>query len=322
MTASNVIRGRHEKMSEQTRARVLEAMRELDYRPVAAMSPQNRRVETHVISLVFDCVDMDDAWGRPTFRGMREAAHELDYDLLTHTRPRTNWSLDQEELRFLDRRSDGLIFVVPINRRAVLSTLARHKVPVVTCFTTEDVPGIASVTLDLTGAIRHATRYVFDKGHRRIGYLGGLKNRSDCRDERAAYRATMKSVGLKDEIFCIEALGTGYDMTPIEKMVDAILEKPLSAIVCGSDTHALLLWEAATRRGLKVPRDVSIISVGDLPQAEKLGLTSARYSSEDMGRCALHAVAKIIGGEPASACNRVLPLDFIERTSVRALKNC
>src|SRR5687768_13962103 len=113
VTASNVVRGRYEQMSEETRERVLEAMRELNYAPIAQPTMQSRHVETRIIGLVFDNIEPEDYWGTLTFRGLRDAAQHHGYDLLTILRAPARWMPNPEELRFLDRRSDGFIFIVP-----------------------------------------------------------------------------------------------------------------------------------------------------------------------------------------------------------------
>src|SRR5690349_18607437 len=82
VTVSNVLRGRESRASEETRARVLEVVRELRYVPVAQPMTQSRHAQTHIIGLVFDHVEPEDFWGTHTFRGFRAGAMQHGYDLL------------------------------------------------------------------------------------------------------------------------------------------------------------------------------------------------------------------------------------------------
>src|SRR5690349_20383217 len=102
MTVSNVIHGRSSKVSPETCERVLQAIRELEYTPVAQPAMQSRHVETRIIGLIFDSIEPEDYWGTMTFRGLRDAAKTHGYDLLTILRAPERWMLDREELNFLD----------------------------------------------------------------------------------------------------------------------------------------------------------------------------------------------------------------------------
>lgn len=129
MTVSNVMHGRSGKVSLATIERVLAVVRELEYAPVPQPTTQGRAVETRIIGLVFDTIAIDDVWGLPTYRGMCEGAQAHSYDLLTMLRAPADWMLDSHELHFLDRRSDGLVFLVPKERTRALETLVQHRIP-------------------------------------------------------------------------------------------------------------------------------------------------------------------------------------------------
>ena len=72
MTVSNVLRNRSEKMAEETRQRVLQAIHDLDYTPVRTAA-QNRHVTTNAIGVVF-LWDIESVVGYPTFFGMCDRA--------------------------------------------------------------------------------------------------------------------------------------------------------------------------------------------------------------------------------------------------------
>jgi LacI family transcriptional regulator len=316
VTVSNVLRGRESRASEETRERVLEIARELQYVPVAQPLTQSRHTQTHIIGLVFDHGEPEEYWGTRTFRGLREGALEHGYDLLTILRARPNWMLDAEELNFLDRRSDGLIFIVPRDRYGVLESLVRHKIPAVSCFIADVPPGVATVVLDDVDAMRQAVKYLVERGHKRIAHLAYHAERADFAGRVSGYRSAMKSAGLARHINIVQG-GDEDGWQP--RVVELVEKRGVTALTCSNDLIALIARNLADERGWRVPQDLSLIGMDDMPQAEKRGLTSMRFSSEAVGRFAVEAIVRLMNGETAASCSKVVPVELIERISVAPL---
>lgn len=106
--------------------------------PVAQPAFQGRHVETKVIGIVFDQIDMGQHYSAiHAYLGLREGAIRYGYDLLMLLKPQPEWAAEQYAFQFLDRRSDGFIFVAPLDRHAVMSTRiyqSRHKDPLADVF--------------------------------------------------------------------------------------------------------------------------------------------------------------------------------------------
>lgn len=317
VTASNVLRGRASEVSPATRERVLEAVRQLEYIPVTPPSRQGTHTPTRIIGLFYDGVELDEYWGLITARGLHEGAIEHDYDLLTMLRARPQQAmrinaLDDDELRFLDRRSDGFIFITPVGRAGVLRALVRHGIPVVTAYTDEKVPGVSSVVLDNEGAMHLAVEHLLKHGHRKIGFVYGLARRSDFQARRAGYMAAMSKAGLTP--LCFEFEQPGWK----DEVLDAVQRGELTGLVCASDYFTVHLLDAATARGMAVPRDLSIVGMDDIPEAERLGLTTVKYSTADVG---LHSVEVIVRrlADDNDVTGVVLPVELIERSTVAVI---
>lgn len=316
MTVSNVLRGKAGEASGETRERVLRAARELKYTPVAPPTRQNIHIETRIIGILFDSVDFEDTWGAPIYRGMRNGARQAGYDLLTLLRPATDWRVDQDELRFFNRRSDGFVFVVPQDRRHVLETMCRHQVPVVTCNLESGLPEVPSVVLDDEGAMRQAVEHLIAHGHRAIGFMGQASERSDFRARRCGYEEAMREAGLKTCV--VMAKKTTWQEVMREEMRSLLANRQITAMVCAADAYALQVWQLAQELGLQIPRDLSLIGMDDLPESAARGLSSFRFSSEESGRLTIEAVVKLIQGAPPALCSAVLPVELVERNSVAA----
>lgn len=313
VTVSNVLRGRDGRASSATRARVLRSARALRYVPVAGPATQKRHVETRVLGLVFDGTPLDGLWGLPTFWGMREAAIKHDYDLLTMLRVRPDWMVDQEELQFLDRRSDGFIFIAPEKRFETLETLVEHKLPVVACFT-NDVPAeVPAVMLDNVDAMRQATRHFIDNGHERILFLTAQAGRSDFTERKQGFEETMNQARLAAKVLCVQDIPESARKKLIATMLKC---EKITAVVCATDTLAYYVWDIAHDIGMRVPEDISLIGMDDLKASVGRGLTSIRYSCEEVGRRSIEAIVGLMRGGVAQSMNSIVPVELVERSSV------
>jgi len=227
-------------------------VRELDYIPVRA-SRQSRHVQTHVIGVVFDEIDAaTDFWGLMTLRGLREGALQFGYDLLLMLRPAPQWAEGREETQYLDRRSDGLIFVAPNNRHDLLASLVRRQIPVVACHDTDVPRGVAHVVADNTGAARMATEYLISKGHTRIAYLPGNLGKSYFQHRRDGFIKAMTAAKLNPN-FVMENSGW-LEGGGAREVLAGLQKGKASAVVCANDSVAFKLWDAARENKLRVPQ--------------------------------------------------------------------
>lgn len=302
----------HPEISQGTRQRVLEVVRELEYMPVAQPMVHNRHIETGVIGLVFDGAPMESAWGMPTFWGMREAAIEYDYDLLTLLKVRPDWMMDQEELQFLDRRTDGIIFITPQDRYQTLEALGKHRLPVAACFTTDVPDEVPVVTVDNGDAMRQTVQHLVANGHERILHLSPQTQRSDFVQRRQGFDETMNAAGLEPIALCVENL---VDAKNTNRFLTALRQHRITAVACASDSLAYCAWDIADAEGMKIPQDFSLTGMDNVAPPPGRGLTSIDYSCEDVGKRALEIVAEIIQTGECSQSD-VLPVKLVDRTSV------
>ncbi|BDI28784.1 LacI family transcriptional regulator [Capsulimonas corticalis] len=326
MTVSNVLRGRTDIVVEQTRERVLQAARDLNYVPVRT-STQNRHVRTNAIGVVFlHSHRPDGPIGYPTFLGMYDRARELDHDLTIFLRAEPDWVKPGTEAQFLDRRCDGFIFVGS-NRPEITTALTENKVPSVECYSVAPAPGAARVVADNAGGIRQAVMHLANHGHKRIAHIAGPQWNLEAQERLKGFRAAMQEQFGPDCWDCVihaetwgqiqrfhNANGAVDDVTlPI---VEAALATGATAFVCANDLLALALWQFAEDRGLRIPRDLSIIGVDNILQADYQGLTSIDIPFEEIGRAAVDAVLALEKGDSTGEASRILPVELIPRSSV------
>ena len=158
------------RVSEQTRTRIHEAARELDYRPNFAARAL-KFAHTNVVGLIVP--DVTNAIFAELLRGVEDEAHQRGYMVLL---ARTEGiAEDQESIPRLigEGRVDGALVQVGDSMRPQdLQSLVQGSLPVV--FVNSNHPqGEGSVLLQDELGIRLATQHLIDLGHQRIAFAGG-----------------------------------------------------------------------------------------------------------------------------------------------------
>jgi LacI family transcriptional regulator len=196
-----------------------------------------------------------------------------------------------------------------------------HDLPVVLVDAADAAAPVPSVVPDEERIGRDATEYLLDAGHRRIVHLT-IDDRGPGHDGRiAGFRDTMRAHGLPAEISSVpgpadaragfEAVRRAWSQDP-----------PPSAVFCFNDEMALGVYQAAREVGIRVPEQLSIMSVDDFtPIAAQLrpGLTTMALPHYEMGRWAIRTILELIeASEPVEPVRMRLPAALVRRGSVAA----
>jgi len=317
MTVSRVLSDGSHSVSEETRKRVLAAVRELEYVPVAQPTMQSRRIETRIIGLVFDGTPFEGPFGLPTFIGLREGAKKYNYDLLTLIRDTPDWMLGKEELQFLDWRCDGIIFISPQDRSKTIEALIRYKIPVVCCYSDEAPAEVPCVISDNFGVMYKMTNLLIKNGHTGIMHVGPCTERLDFQMRQEGYKQAMLDAGLEPVVFLLDY----KKERSVRGFLKQIKAHHITALNCFSDTQAFCAWDVCMVNDINIPQQMSITGMDNARQeAISRGLTTATVPFEQAGGCAFEIMMQLIKGEAELVQGEVLPFQIIERTSVRRLK--
>ena len=332
MTVSRVLQGRRHQVNDQTYQRVLDAIREMNYVPVRPVM-QNRQHQTNAIGLVpYHRNPSRNAIDSLTFEGLCDGAFGSGHDLLVMLRAEAEWMANRQELRFLDRRSDGFIFISPGARewQTALETLVQHEIPTVVCYRRDVPAGVAWVDPDNERIVDLALKNLWANGHRDIAYLSGpvatgalgdglLANLSGPRvnydDEAriAHFRARLRAKGLPAPLILCPP-DPEWELGARE--VQTLLQSDATAVICANDHMALQLWDHLEAHGLRVPADYSLVGVDDQLRGAHRGLTSIGFGYDEIGRHAVRAWLELRDGGNAAACCKVVPVELVERASV------
>jgi len=312
-TVTNVLRDRDARTAASTRERVMQSVRELNYVPVRSAS-QNRRTETRVIGMSFNDLDPAlDYHAVQTFAGCRTEANERGYDLLIYGAC-PSWAADRTEVRFLDNRIDGLILFGAPDLEKLCDTLIENRVHTVCCYSSAAPPAIPFVVPDNRRAMRDAVHCLASAGHTKIGCIAGGDIYSDALERRIGFQEAVASLdGLVQTTI---AYGCWEDDDKNRQAADQMLDSDVTAVVCGNDGQAIVLWDRAIERGLRVPDDLSITGMDNSPEAAIRGLTSIINPFRTIGRKTVSVLLELINGADPSTLSERAPTELILRGSV------
>lgn len=175
------------------------------------------------------------------------------------------------------------------------------------------------ISYDVAAVSAMITNYFLERGHRTIGLITGEQGVMTSQHHRRGFLDAMsaKSVPVYPALIKLEAFSeeNGY-----HSCLQMLAHSPHpTAICCGCDPIAVGVLHALKDAGLEVPKDVSLISIGDTPIAAHLSpaITSIRTPRYAMGA---RAVELLVGQEKLKEdFKEYLPVELIERESVRYL---
>lgn len=295
-----------------TQARVEAAIQELGFRPNAIaqfMATGSTRTLTclspNLTDYTFACI----------IEGAEQEARLQGYLLFSASAPdEPTFDLLVDQM-IASRRTEGLLVINPYADSRY--TLLPQSVPTVFVGARPREESVDSVALDDVGAGRLATQHLLARGHRRIGLICG-PGAEDCTQDRlAGYRVALAEAGISsDESLVMEgdwSATSGYQA--LAKLVE--LDAPPTAIFAQNDRMAVGVLRAARDRGLRVPQDLAVIGVDDMPLASYFDppLTTLRQDLFAIGRQAAQLVIQAVEQPDSPRQHLLLPAELVARQS-------
>ncbi len=317
-TVSRVL-NRRPGVHEETRRRVLSALAEQKYTP-RGLDALHR---TGVLGLLVPELT------NPVFPAFAEAlearAAERGYStVLCNTHSAS--AREEEHVRLLLARGvAGMVFVSPESTDSLAphghyKRLREDGVSMVFVnggLPTLDVPDVC-VDEQVAGYL--ATRHLVERGHRRIGFVSGPARSVPTRLKRAGWQAALEEAGLDAaaDLVAHAEYGAAGGATAAARLLDA----EATGLVCASDLMAFGALAEARRRGLDVPRELSVVGFDDTPMAPYASppLTTLAQPIAEMARAAVDGlVAEIEGGGDGLPHSRVFRPRLVERESTASV---
>jgi LacI family transcriptional regulator len=316
-TASRVVSDNGYPVAEETRRRVLAAVRELNYSPsVLARALVTKR--THIVGVIVG--DVEDPYFAEIVRGVEDVARRAGYLVIVCNADRDPSTELGYLQTLLDYRVDGVILagggvISETYRPPLLQVVSRlEQQGTVVVALAEVLAPVPCITIDNRGAAAEITRHVVGLGHRRIGVIAGPSNITTARSRLQGVRDVLGPDGLPPELVA----DGGFTVTGGERAADELFARGPrpTALIAVNDQMAVGALTAAHRRGLDVPGDLTIVGFGDTIAARQAWppLTTVSVPRHTIGSTAMGALLDQLGGGRA-VTGRVLECALVVRGS-------
>ena len=291
-------------ISEETRRRVLEVIKDLDYEP-DARAQALRSGSTQTVGLILPDIHNPHFW--QTADGVEQELRASGYNLLLSSAD-LDPEYEEDVFKVLSRRRiDGLILMGASlfqseGAQKTLAQLLKRRFPIVTIGDHQTIDCVAS---NYQAATQEAMAYLLSLQHRRIGLIYGVR---PLRDSPGIADLPANFAGGIDRLLpyqdCLQAAGLSIDPAlivtcgaSIEDGYQAALQllnlpaRPTALLVI-NDLLAIGALRAASDLGLRIPADLSLVGYDDIPLASYL-TPRLTTSSKDMVRVGREA-AKLL----------------------------
>jgi DNA-binding LacI/PurR family transcriptional regulator len=296
---------------QETRDRVIEAARRLNYRPnyFARSLRQRRSMSVGVLA-----PDLSEGYFTRVMSGVVEELTEAHYFYFTACHDWNRELMEKYPRMLVDRAVDGFLLLNTPTEQFNMP------VPVVAISAHSSTENVTNVILDHHAAAEQALSHLHNLGHGKIVIMRGPRAIPDSEFRWASIQEVAQEMDLKIDpnlVVRIDSSGwsmrTGHHPMAPEigyKPMKALLEKTrdFTAVFCFNDIAAIGALRALKEAGLRVPEDVSVVGFDDIISAAYCtpSLTTVRQPLFEMGKRGAQILLERIGSR-----NKEFPAEIV-----------
>ncbi|MFZ0662561.1 MAG: LacI family DNA-binding transcriptional regulator [Acidobacteriaceae bacterium] len=287
-TVSRTING-SDKVTEATAERVRRAIETLKFYPdtnARALGSGKSSLYGLIIS------DITNPFFPELVKNFEDVAVQYGKEVLIANTDYDKRRMEQCVVRMLQRKVDGVAIMTSEMDEHLIAELSSRKIPLV--FLDMGVPqkGISNIAIDYAWGIDAAVAHLRGLGHEVIGFISGPAELTSARVRRKAFLASMKRNGLAPDKDLIEE--GNHRMDGGHDAMARLLRKASrpTAVMASNDMTAIGAMGAMVERGLRVPRDISVIGFDDIAMSAytQPALTTVRLSRAEIAKLAFRAL--------------------------------
>lgn len=297
--------------------RIRETAERMGYRP-NRLAAGLRTQRTMTVGLMIP--DITNTLFPPMVRGVEMVLEAAGYALFIVN---TDGDVEREAKLvdvLLDRGVDGIIDAAVYRDDPRMRKVAAEGIPLVTINRSIENSGIPAVVNDDEGGVAAILRLLHGLGHRQIAHVAGPANLSTGARRRRAFIDSATAIGLdlpENAIVTAKRFDEAEGRRCAEKLLDS--GWPLTAVLAANDRLALGVLDTLRSRGISCPEEISVTGFNDMPLLDRVppGLTTARVSHYEVGRCGAEILVKMMTDDQAAIpSSTVFPVILVERGSV------
>jgi len=272
-----------------TRARVMEAVRKLDYQP-NSIARSLRTRQTFTIGVIVP--EFSEGYFTTVMNGVEECLLQSGYLHIVVCHQGRPDLIDEYPRLLIKRSVDGFLLVntslnEPVNQ------------PVVSISGHTELPGVTNVVVNHVRSATLALRHLYELGHRRIVFMKGQRHALDSATRWNSIAEIARKMGIQvvpELCVCLEANSWSPELG--YPVVRNLLQRTrdFTAIFCFNDIAAIGAVRALADVGLSCPDDISVVGFDDIASAmyHTPSLTTVRQPLHRMGQTAAQLLLRRI----------------------------
>lgn len=317
MSTVSLVLNNNPRISPATREKVLQAVAKHKYQPNAfarSLASQSSRMFSVVVPDL-NHVFADTYFGE-IVSGIYDRASELQYKVLLDVANQRFISSGEHFNLLKSRRADAMLFIGSSVHDTYLLQLAREQYPFV--LVNHYFPGepVSFIVADYRDTAKQAASHLLGLGHRHIGFLSGTNTHTGLDLRETFIRFCIENGVDEQNIHWADGWFSeqgGYEATRW------LLERHpnITAIMGGNDKMAIGALRYLRERKLRVPEDISVMGVDDMPAAAftNPGLTTVRHDLFTIGRMSVDAALDLFNKTAVAPIQKIVPVRLIVRES-------
>lgn len=323
-TVSAVLNGKNT-VKPRTRERILEVMKDLNFRPRGMARNLKNNSEDRSIGLIIK--DINYPFYTAIATGVREYAYSKGYQVIITSSENDHECEKKFTHLFSTKDIKGAIIAPIVEGAAEIEHLFKLKMINYPFVLLEEVRGIQAnaVVIDNLRAVRQAVKYLIDAGHRKIVHFAGPLQSSHTQERIEGFRYAFSETTLafnKDMVFFIGSRYEDSYRNSLEFFKNKPRDQYPTAIVCFNDQQALAVMTALKEMNIRVPDEISIIGNDDIYYAQlyPVPLTTIHAPLHEIGVRSAEILIRNIESTVLLPPERILlQTDLVVRESTRSI---
>lgn len=294
-TAGRVV-GNYGSVSEKSRERVWDAVRQLDYQP-NLIARGLRSQTTKTIAVIVGSIR--NTYSTALVYAVEKEAQKKGYNVLICI---THEDIEKELKHLKDlnsRKVDGVILMSAYRADANMDKKYKEfyisKLPIV--FVDRNIPGINRDVIQSENfdASYKATKYLMDMGHRKIGIIA-TSNFSTVQERIKGYKAAFANAGIEYDESLIASVDELSDKMSRKVCHEFLEEHPdITALYILNNSLCSGVLLDLKERQMKIPQDISLLVWDDEEYNELLDITTIEQPITEIGKQATRRLFELIG---------------------------
>lgn len=305
-------------VADSTKERIYNAIKELNYDIDKRKYVKRRLPSIGVITTTSRQKELDDPYFNALRIGLEQEARRL------HLGMNRVYNLEDSPKTWQDFDKLGAIIIVGTVSEEAVKRLSKQNKNIVVLDNPDINQEVDMVYADFERMTKRLLQLFYEKGHRRIGYIGGFNIEINEAGEKIynenekrfrAYQEFMTKKGLEKQ----GQLGL-WEPLEGKRMMDEWLEtdqKLPTALLVGSDPLSVGVYRSLQSANITVGKDIEIASFDDIEIAEFLtpSLTTVHISAQEIAKAAVRLAKERIEDERQEPVIMTFPSKLVVRES-------